>query len=246
MGLAYALDFPEGSAEFAALWPAGTEAPSAPLTRQLLVARLLAALDTIGPEALLELLHGLYRMGTAWATRSGNSFSPFVGEGLRLPLAPTSPYAASWHQYAGIVEAEIDAQGDSDPTLRAPLLSIRSGARGLFRQLRAVVGPWAGDSPYGLGTVKHGFRDGLEPEEYWIVTERMRRNLQEVDQRNVAAGYSVRTASGLHGAPADASVLRRALVARDAVAVFAEAAERGETDLLTDNDIRLWVGLRPR
>ena len=245
MGLAYALDFPEGREEFASLWPAGTDAPPAPLTRELLVARLLAALDKTGPEALLELLEGLYRTGINWATRSGASFSPFVGEGLRLPPPPTSSYAASWHQYASIVEAEIAAQGESDPTLRAPLRAIRSGARGSLRHLRAVIGPWAGDSPYGPGPVKHGFRDGLEPEEYWVLAERMRRNLQDLDRQQTETGHSIREAAGMESTPADASVLRRAMASRDPAAVFAEAAERGETDPLTDPDVRLWVGLLP-
>jgi hypothetical protein len=245
MGLAYALDFPEGRAEFAALWPDGVDAPSAPLTRDLLVARLLAALEKIGPEALLGLLEGLYRMGITWATRSGASLSPFVGEGLKLPPPPASQYAASWHQYAGIVEAEIWAQGESDPTLRAPLRAIRCGARGSVSHLRAVIGPWAGESPYGPGPVKHGFRDGLEPEEYWIVTERARRSLQDVDRQQAELGSSVRETTGLDRIPADASVLRRAMAARDAAATFAEAVEGGETDPLTDADVRLWVGMLP-
>ena len=245
MGLAYALDFPEGYEEFAALWPDGVDAPSAPLTRDLLVARLLAALDKIGPEALLELLEGLYRMGIAWATQSGASFSPFVGEGLKLPPPPTSDYAASWHQYAGIVEAGIAAQAESDPTLRAPLRAIRCGARGSISHLRAVIGPWAGESPYGPGPVKHGFRDGLEPDEYWILTERMRERLLAIDRQVQDTGRYIREAAGVESASGEASVLTRAMASGDAAAVFAEAAERGDADPLTDPDVRLWVGLLP-
>ena len=245
MGLAYALDFPEGYEEFAALWPDGVDAPSAPLTRDLLVARLLAALDKIGPEALLELLEGLYRMGIAWATQSGASFSPFVGEGLKLPPPPTSDYAASWHQYAGIVEAGIAAQAESDPTLRAPLRAIRCGVRGSISHLRAVIGPWAGESPYGPGPVKHGFRDGLEPDEYWILTERMRERLLDIDRQVQDTGRYIREAAGVESASGAASVLTRAMASRDAASVFAEAAERGEADPLTDPDVRLWVGLLP-
>jgi len=245
MGLAYAMDFPEGSEEFAALWPQGCAAPSAPLTRGALVAGLLEALDTIGPEALLGLLDGLYRMGIAWATRSGASFSPFVGEGLKLPPPPTSEYAASWHQYAGIVEAEIAAQADSDPTLRAPLRAIRCGARGSMSHLRAVIGPWAGESPYGPGPVKHGFRDGLEPEEYWVVTERMRQSLQDINRQQAEASARGHEAAWVGDSPSEGSVLRKAMASRDAAAVFAEAAEREEVDPLTDPDVRLWVGLLP-
>ena len=245
MGLAYALDFPEGREEFAALWPQGCQAPAAPLTRGALVAGLLEALGKIGPEALLGLLEGMYRMGIAWATRSGASLSPFVGEALKLPPPPTSDYASGWHQYAGIVEAEIAAQGDSDPTLRAPLRAIRCGARGSMSHLRAMIGPWAGDSPYGPGPVKHGFRDGLEAEEYWILTERMRERLLEINRQAQDTRDSIREAAGVRRASSEGSVLRRAMASRDAAAVFAEAAQRAEADPLTDPDVRLWMGLLP-
>jgi len=244
MGLAYASDFPEGREAFATLWPQGTVAPAAPLTRPLLVARLLAALEQIGSEAFLDLVQELYRLGTSWATRSGASLSPFVGEGLKLPPPPTSPYPASWYEYAGIVEAEIAAQGESDPTLQSPLRTIRCGARGTIRQLRALVGPWTADSPYAPGLVTQGLRDGIEPEQYWVLAESTRRHLLDLSHLETDAGRALRGPAGVQ-VPPDASVLRRAMTARDPAAVFAEAAERGETDPLRDPDVRLWVGLRP-
>ena len=210
------------------------------------MARLLEALDKSGGEALLGLLHGLYRMGIAWATRSGASLSPFVGEGLKLPPPPTSEYAASWHQYAGVVEAEIAAQAESDPTLRAPLRAIRCGARGSISHIRAVIGPWAGDSPYGPGPVKHGFRDGLEPKEYWVPTERMRQGLQDINRQHAKMASSAAGMARLRNTSGGGSVLGRAMAAPDAAAVFAEAAERNEIAPLTDPDVRLWVGLLPQ
>jgi len=108
-----------------------------------------------------------------------------------------------------------------------------------------VIGPWAGESPYGPGPVKHGFRDGLEPEEYWVVTERMRRSLQDIDRQQAEASARGHEAAWVGDAPSEGSVLKRAMAARDAAAVFAEAAERGEVDPLTDPDVRLWVGLLP-
>jgi hypothetical protein len=111
--------------------------------------------------------------------------------------------------------------------------------------LRAVIGPWAGESPYGLGAVKHGFRDGLEPKEYWVVTERMRQNLQEINRQQEEASMRGREAAWGGDAPDRGSVLKRAMASRDAAAVFAEAAQRAEADPLTDPDVRLWVGLLP-
>jgi len=96
-----------------------------------------------------------------------------------------------------------------------------------------------------LGPVKHGFRDGLEPEEYWVLAERARRSLLDLQQQNLDAGRAVRQVAGAGRASGEGSVLRRAMEAADAAAVFAEAADRNETDPLTDPDVRLWVGLLP-
>lgn len=239
MGLAYALDFPEGREEFAALWPAGCDAPPAPLTRDLLVARLLAALAKIGPEALLGLLDGLYRMGIAWATRSGASFSPFVGEGLDLPPPPASDAGPSWHAYAQIVETAIMAQGESDPTLRAPVRAVRCGARGSAAHVRAVIGPLAVADPYDPhAPIEQGYRDGLAAEDLWSLAARSRRDLQGIWESQRGLGERRRLSEG-------ASLLRRAMSAQNPGELLAEAADENETDPLTDPDVRLWIGLRP-
>jgi len=239
MGLAYALDFPEGSDEFAALWPTGCDAPPAPLTRDVLVVRLLAALDKIGPEALLGMLEGLYRMGITWATRSGASFSPFVGEGLDLPPPPASDAGPSWHAYAQIVETAIMAQGESNPTLRAPVRAVRCGARGSAAHLRAVIGPLGVADPHSPhAPVKQGYRDGVTAEEFWPLVARSRRGLQEIWETQARRAESKRWPEG-------ASLLRRAMSAENPGELFAEAADANETDPLTDPDVRLWIGLRP-
>ncbi len=111
--------------------------------------------------------------------------------------------------------------------------------------LRAVIGPWAGESPYGPGPVKHGFRDGLEPEEYWIVAERMRQNLQEINRQQEQVSMRGRQAALSGETPGEGSVLKRAMASQEAAEVFAEAAQRGEVDPLADPDVRLWVGLLP-
>ena len=71
-----------------------------------------------------------------------------------------------------------------------------------------------------------------------MLAERSRRRLQEINQTQYEPTTSLRL-------PSESSVLRRAMAAPNSAAVFAEAAERGETDPLTDPDVRLWVGLRP-
>ncbi len=239
VGLAYALEFPEGREEFAALWPAGCAAPPTPLTRDLLVAQLLAALDRIGPEALLGLLDGLYHMGIAWATRSGASFSPFVGEGLDLPPPPASDAASSWSAYAQIVETAIMAQAESDPTLCAPVRAIRCGARGSAAHLRAVIGPLGVADPHDPhAPAKQGYRDGVAAEDYWPLAARSRRRLQEIWEMQGPRAEGKQCPEG-------ASILRRAMCSDNPAEVFAEAADTNGIDPLTDPDVRLWVGLRP-
>lgn len=66
-----------------------------------------------------------------------------------------------------------------------------------------------------------------------------------LDRQQVEASTRGRGAAWSGGVSAEESVLKRAMAARDAAAVFAEATERGEVDRLTDPDVRLWVGLRP-
>jgi hypothetical protein len=79
----------------------------------------------------------------------------------------------------------------------------------------------------------------------WILAERTRNRLVEINR--VQTEVSARVA----GAPVppqlsgDGSALCRAMASRDPAAVFAEAAERGEVDPLTDADVRLWMGMRP-
>jgi hypothetical protein len=196
-------------------------------------------MDRAGPEALLSLLDGLYQMGVRWATRSGSSISPFVGEGLRLPPAPASAFAAAWRAYASVVEAEIAAQAHLDATLAPVMRRIRCGARGSVSQLRALIGPWGTADPYDRDLpITHGFRNGLTVEELWLWTARARAALQRVE----AAQEQLTT--GREMAPGR-SVLRRAMSSPHPGQVFAEAAARGDSDPLTDPEARLWVGLLP-
>jgi hypothetical protein len=242
MGLTYGLEFPEGGEEFADIWPAECDAPPAPLTREALLAHLLAALDKTGPEALLELLEGLYRMGITWATRSGASFSPFVGEGLDLPTPPASDAGGSWHAYASIVESAIMAQGESVPTLRDAVRAVRCGARGSAAHLRAAVGPLAVADPYydPHPPIKQGYRDGVTAEELWPLVARSRQRLQQIWEAQVGL------ADGGPRPEADCdSFLARAMHSPNPGRVFAEAAEKRAVDPLTDPDVRLWVGLLP-
>jgi hypothetical protein len=180
-GLAYAAEHDQGRAELASIWPSDCLQPDIPLTRADLIARLMEVFQKGEAETLLPLLGKLYAMGVKWAARSGSSLSSFVGEGLRLPPPPASSSAASWHAYAAMVDTEIAAQGDSDPTLKPVMRRIRCGARGSVAQLRALVGPWGAANPYDRGIpIKHGFRDGLTTEELWQWTARARARLQEV------------------------------------------------------------------
>lgn len=241
-GLAYACESPAGRHAFEAVWQDGAGAPEPPLTHAKLVARLLDLFEAQGPEAVVDTLDRLYVAGIEWATKSGASLSPFVGEALKLPPAPASEYSLSWDAYRSIVDAAIELQADSDPTLRAPMRAVRCGARGSVAAIRATVGPWTVTGPYAVDPpIKHGFRDGMTAEEMWIHAARARAALLALHETQVDMAVKSR----LRGAPASAGFLRRAMESETPGSVFAEAAEANETDPLTDPDVRLWVGLPP-
>lgn len=241
-GLACALESPVAQAEIQAHWPSGCPLPDAPLTRSGLVARLLVVLETSGPEALLPTLEMLYSVGTAWATKAGASFSPFVGEGLRLPVPPASDSSGAWDAYRSLLDGEIMAQAGSDPTLGAPMRAVRSGARGSVGALRATVGPWTVSDPYDAnGPIRHGFRDGLTAEELWLLASKARSAFGRIYDSQVELAVASR-----FSAPAGGStLLRRAMASEGAGKVFAEGADAGESDPLSDADVRLWAGLLP-
>jgi hypothetical protein len=162
-----------------------------------------------------------------------------VGEELRLPQPPASDAGPSWYAYASIVEASIMEQGAALPSLHDPIRAILCGARGSAGHLRATVGPVATPEPYETYLpIRHGFRDGLEAEETWSLAASSRRSLQEIWRKQVDV-------AGHHRLNGGASVLRQAMDADDVGAVFAEAAETEAVDPLTDEDIRLWMGLMP-
>jgi len=236
MGLAYALESKEGRAEFDTLWPSDCEQPNRPLTSAGLLPRLIKVYEKRGAEKLLNLLERLYEMGLRWATKSGASYSPFVGEGLELPPLPASD--AGWYIYGSLLDNAILEQGESNPNLRDPVRAIRCGARGSAAQLRATIGPWGVAKPNDPdGVFRHGFRDGFESAELWRWTARARQAMQGVqDELNEWAISTTRFS-------ADGSVLRRALASQNAAQIFAEAADKNETDPLTDADVRLWMGL---
>jgi hypothetical protein len=239
VGLAYAAECDQGRAELASIWPGDCPQPDLPLTRAGLSARLMEVFERGGPEVLLPLLQELYTLGVRWATQSGSSLSPFVGSGLRLPTPPTSSFAASWCAHATMVDTEIAAQADSDPTVRPVMRRIRCGARGSIAQLRALVGPWGTTDPYDRGIpIKHGFRDGLTTDELWQWTTRARARLQEVASAVDAPRAEPAVSAG-------DTFLRRAMSSRNPGPIFAEAAGRSESDPLTDLDVRLWIGLLP-
>ncbi|HUT73805.1 MAG TPA: hypothetical protein VM221_03085 [Armatimonadota bacterium] len=240
-GLAYACESPEGRAAFEAVWPRGCPPPAGPLTRGGVVSSLLSVYEAAGAEAALELLDNLHSLGVTWATKSGASFSPFVGEGLRLPSPPASRYSASWYAYRSLVDAAIAAQADADPTLKAPMRAVRCEARGSVAAIRATVGPWTVSDCYvPEGPITHGFRDGLTAEELWILVAKTRERFLGLHESQLQLAISRRLS-----APEGATLLRRAMAAENPAAILAQAADAGEADPLTDPDVRLWIGLLP-
>ncbi len=243
-GLAYAAASPARRERLLGSWPAGLPQPPADLTRAWLLDALTRLLATTGPEAVLEALQRLMEVGLAAATASGASLHPFLGARLQTPPAPTNRYPYTWWAHGATVTANLSSQGGiDDPDLGPQLLLARSGARGGLEYLRQIVGPWGplGGDPFGGPIVTGGVRDGLPPDEYFALASRSRGWLQSVGGSTADSGHDLRAAMQ----PQSDTVLARALRSDRPGEVFAEAALRGETDPLSDPQVRLLVGLQP-
>lgn len=228
-------------------WPDGLPVPDHQIDRAWLANALGQALAELGARRTLEIVTRLAELGFAAATKSGASLSPFAGEGVALPPQPTTEYAASWSAWSSQADAAILTQGPADPTIASAVLAVQSGARGSVSHLRAmaagrgVMGPHGSEPP-----IRHSLRDGVTPHEMWQMAAEARGALQRWHETvHIGAMSILRAASsGMITELTGTTVLQQA--ASDSPGpVFAEAAARGATDLLTDPRVRLFVGLPP-
>jgi hypothetical protein len=225
-----------------------------------------------GAEKTLAVLESLMHRGFEVAKGSGASMNPFLGQSLKMPQAPTGEDAKVSNAYSEELAerlASYTAYGDDD--LGAQVLAMKTGARGELRHLLALVGSprWAvGVTARSAGRgephhrllelvqspdlvagvegeavpIRHGFRDGLSPEELFACAAVARQALGGTASEFARAGYGLRAQEE----PKGFSVIPRAMRAKHPGVVFARAAATGEVDPLTDIDARLFVGLRPK
>jgi hypothetical protein len=172
----------------------------------------------------------------------GASMSPFLGERLEHPPAPEDDDPDQWEAYREEVLGWVSSCGDfSDDDFGTIRLLARSGARSNWHQLVQYLGPFGTvqDARGNVVPVRHGFREGLTPEEMFARVAGARKGLTQAmsEMGEVEQGMRDKHAPTGYGALARARRSSRPGI------VFARAAASGETDPLTDADSRLFVGL---
>jgi hypothetical protein len=239
-GLASLSLTPEGRAEISRLASVDVEAPDGFITRATLGQALRTVLKRDGAVKTLEAIERLMKRGFEVAKESGVSISPFIGESLKRQPPPPDDNEEAWDAYTETMIEKLAARKDfNDNDLGPQLLGIKSGARGRLDSLSQIVVRW-NSLHFGLPTppkVRHGYRDGLTPNELRAVAHRhwegLVRVLRQMEQFE----------SGTSGIGGGFTALGRAMRAKRPGIVFACAAEAGEVDGLVDVDSRLFVGL---
>lgn len=240
-GLASLSLTPEGRREIAHL--AGTEvaAPEGFITRDTLLQAMQRVWERDGILAMLESLERLMRRGFEVTKESGASMSPFFGASVKRPPEPQSDEGEAWEGYAEELMERLASRTDfGDNDIGPQLLGVKSGARGQLRHLALHIGARTiPDFDERSVPVRHGYRDGLTPDELCAHSigawKRLAQFLAEMGQ--MVQGW--RSGNG----PQGFNVLARAMRAKHPGIVFARAAAVREIDPLTDVDSRLFVGL---
>jgi len=238
-GLASLSLTPEGRREIAEL--AGTDvlAPEGFITREALIEAMRIILKRNGVQKTLQALERLMQRGFEVAKQSGASMSPFIGATLKRP---SEPKVDDWNRYAEEVTEQIASRTDFlEDDLGPQLLAVKSGARGQLRQLNWLFGVrgMATDVRGRKVVIRHGYRDGLTPEEIYAAVVGARGGLMWIHDEYQQAIEKVRESHK----PKGFGVLSRAMRAKHPGVVFARAAATGEVDPLADVDSRLFVGL---
>jgi hypothetical protein len=230
----------EGRRQIAQLIGAEVAIPEELLTRPILASVMHEMLDRDGVKAALAALDGLTERGFEVAKASGASLSPFIGETLQRPPEPEGDDEDEWAAYQEALAESLLARADySDPDLGAQLLAVKTGAEGVDH-LSALVGPkQCSDFDDQSIIVRHGYAEGLTPEEMFAWAAGTRKWLLQLVSEMEIMAQSARE----RNAPGVFSVLARARRAKHPGIVFARAAASGEVDPLTDVESRVLVGL---
>ena len=195
-----------------------------------------------GAKAALDLAARLWDRGFDAACKTGASMSAFIGSSLDCPDPPEGDDPDVWRDYPDEVSAVLAQLREyDDDDLGIPALLVECGARANWQQVRLYVAPQGvtRNDQGGFTPLKHGFREGLTPEELFARAIGARWGLANALAEMLAIQSDLETQS----APGGYGVLARARRSEKPGVVFARAAQKGERDPLTDEYSRLFVGL---
>ena len=195
-----------------------------------------------GAKAALDLAARLWDRGFDAARKTGASMSAFIGSSLDWPDPPEGDDPDVWRDYPDEVSAVLaQLRGYEDDDLGIPALLVACGARANWQQVRLYVAPQGvtRNDQGGFTPLKHGFREGLTPEELFARAIGARWGLANALAEMIAIQSDLETQS----APGGYGVFARARRSDTPGVVFARAAQKGERDPLTDEYSRLFVGL---
>ena len=200
-----------------------------------------------GSEKFFDTIEGLYRLGFESAKGSGASINPFFGSNLDLPSKPEDDDSDSWIAYGDEIIGRLVAHRDYLDNDIGPLcLSTKSGAKGQWSQIASIVGSrgTVTDVNERTVTIRHGFREGLTPEELYALAFNSREQIAKIAFEWIQSGEKGQVAK--RAKIKGYNVLTRAMRSKNPGVVFARAAASNEVDPLEDLDSRLFVGLLPK
>ena len=241
-GLAYMSMTDEGLREIAAIVGDEVERKGLFVDKHQVMGWMADAMARDGAKAALDLAARLWDRGFDAARKTGASMSAFIGSSLSCPDPPEGDDPDVWRDYPDEVSAVLARfSGYDDDDFGIPALLVESGARANWQQVRLYVAPQGvtRNDQGGFTPLKHGFRDGLTPEELFARAIGARWGLANALAEMIAIQGDLETQS----APSGYGVFARARRSETPGVVFARAAQKGERDPLTDEYSRLFVGL---
>ena len=243
-GLASLSLTPEGCDELSEIVGMEIAIPEGLVTQRSLADTLKTLLKREGINRTIEVAERLMQRGLEVVKESGASMSPFLSRDDDSPPVPTDPDdETTWNTYAEELMEWIAAHEDfADNNLGPHILAVKSRAftSRLYR-LACVVGARGAvpDIRGGDIVIRHGYCDGLTPDELYTLCVESREGLVRFSSELQRVAWELRDSSQSKGF----TVLSRAMRAKHPGIVFARAAACGEVDPLTDIDSRLFVGL---
>ncbi len=241
-GLAYMSMTDEGLQEIAAIVGDEVERKGLFVDKYQVMGWMADVMARDGAKAALDLSARLWDRGFDAARKTGASMSAFIGSSLDWPDPPEGDDPDVWRDYPDEVSAVLARfRGYDDDDLGIPALLVECGARANWQQVRLYVAPQGvtRNDQGGFTPLKHGFREGLTPEELFARAIGARWGLANALAEMIAIQSDLETQS----APGGYGVLARARRSETPGVVFARAAQKGERDPLTDEYSRLFVGM---